>query len=556
MDSRQTGLVIASRRRQLHMTQQELADALGVTNKAVSKWETGQGLPDIGLLEALSDTLGVSIDALIRGELPEESEKGAPLYTPSPVPLFEAHIPLSRDACVRQARLQQKVCGVVGSLLLPLLWFLLLAGTAGFLALYIRRLTAGLAWYLPLALLLLVWIVLGYTGYQLRGRFRYHARLKAGDTGEQVFTFTADQLFIRTVLSEQNLEYAAIRQIAYTEDALLLYGGGVCFLLEAADFTRGRLADCLAFLRARCPSARVLPIRPGLDKREIAGWICVYAALFFTAVQGAVLVLGDTYRIEYRRDTDAILATAFILALLAAGCLLLFLRRNRSRAWNITASILATALAVFLIVETPLPQTSSIIRVSPDRSATLILKYREDTGRLTLYRPFFPYLAMEREILPFPADGEIKTQWLTNDICAVTYQDGQGDLHQYAATFGDRGNGISYLHVFPLLQGEWTAQIGGTAGYFFEAEPGLIRLGDGKTSESFTPSDCVQFGTTALVLCGEDGRPRWTLALGEDCVVGNSVLRSGSIQLCPAAMTKTAPITFVLTGSAEGGESR
>ena len=70
MDSRQTGLVIASRRKQLHMTQQELADALGVTNKAVSKWETGQGLPDIGLLEALSDTLGVSIDALIRGELP------------------------------------------------------------------------------------------------------------------------------------------------------------------------------------------------------------------------------------------------------------------------------------------------------------------------------------------------------------------------------------------------------------------------------------------------------------------------------------------------------
>lgn len=553
MDSRQTGLVIASRRKQLHMTQQELADALGVTNKAVSKWETGQGLPDIGLLEALSDTLGVSIDALIRGELPEEGKEGDPLYMSSPL-LFEARASLSLDACVRQARLQQKACGVAGTLLLPLLWFLLLAGTAGFLALYIRRLTAGLAWYLPMALLLLLLIAFFSLGYRLKGRLRYAARLKAGDIGEQVYTFTPDVLSLRTALAEQHLEYAAIRQIAYTEDALLLYGNGGCYLLEAADFTRGRLADCLAFLRARCPAARILPIRPGLDKREIAGWVCVYAALFFTAVQGAVLVLGETYRIEYRRDTDAILATAFILALLAAGCLLLFLRRNRSRAWNITASILATALAVFLIVETPLPQSSSIIRVSPDRSATLILKYREDTGRLTLYRPFFPYLAMEREILPFPADGEIKTQWLTNDICAVTYRDSQDDLHQYVATFGDRGDGISYLHVFSLLQGEWAAQVGDSAGYFFEAEPALLRLGDGKTEETFTFSDCVQFGTTALVLCGADGRPRWTLALGEDCVVENGVLQSGSIQLCPAAMTKTASIPFVLLSKGGGSD--
>lgn len=67
------------------MTQQQLADTLGVTNKAVSKWETGQGMPDISILESLSQILGVSIDEIIRGEKqknttnhPEEQKEDMP----------------------------------------------------------------------------------------------------------------------------------------------------------------------------------------------------------------------------------------------------------------------------------------------------------------------------------------------------------------------------------------------------------------------------------------------------------------------------------------------
>ncbi|MGL6293277.1 helix-turn-helix domain-containing protein [Eubacterium aggregans] len=50
-----------------HLTQRELADQIAVSDKAVSKWETGRGLPDITLLEPLALALGVSVAELLSG---------------------------------------------------------------------------------------------------------------------------------------------------------------------------------------------------------------------------------------------------------------------------------------------------------------------------------------------------------------------------------------------------------------------------------------------------------------------------------------------------------
>ena len=52
MDMEKTGTYLASLRRGRDMTQQQVADILGVSNKTVSKWESGAGLPDIGALPA------------------------------------------------------------------------------------------------------------------------------------------------------------------------------------------------------------------------------------------------------------------------------------------------------------------------------------------------------------------------------------------------------------------------------------------------------------------------------------------------------------------------
>ena len=60
MDQQKIGLFIARRRKELNLTQRELADKLGITDRAVSKWENGRCMPDLSLLQPLSRILRVA----------------------------------------------------------------------------------------------------------------------------------------------------------------------------------------------------------------------------------------------------------------------------------------------------------------------------------------------------------------------------------------------------------------------------------------------------------------------------------------------------------------
>lgn len=66
-------LFIRDRRLELGLTQQQLAEELGITDKAVSKWERGLCCPDITLLRALAETLGVSVSELLAGRREEQT---------------------------------------------------------------------------------------------------------------------------------------------------------------------------------------------------------------------------------------------------------------------------------------------------------------------------------------------------------------------------------------------------------------------------------------------------------------------------------------------------
>ena len=68
MNAQIIGNIISELREEKCMTQAQLAQRLNVSDKAISKWETGRGYPDISLVEQLADALGVSIIELFSGE--------------------------------------------------------------------------------------------------------------------------------------------------------------------------------------------------------------------------------------------------------------------------------------------------------------------------------------------------------------------------------------------------------------------------------------------------------------------------------------------------------
>lgn len=68
MDQEKIGKYISKKRREKNMTQEELAEALGVTNKSISRWENGKNMPDYSLLKPLCNILKICINDLLNGE--------------------------------------------------------------------------------------------------------------------------------------------------------------------------------------------------------------------------------------------------------------------------------------------------------------------------------------------------------------------------------------------------------------------------------------------------------------------------------------------------------
>ena len=68
MNQHNIGKFIASKRREQNLTQEQLAKKIGVSNKTVSKWETGKTMPDYSIVELLCQVLHISVAELIAGK--------------------------------------------------------------------------------------------------------------------------------------------------------------------------------------------------------------------------------------------------------------------------------------------------------------------------------------------------------------------------------------------------------------------------------------------------------------------------------------------------------
>lgn len=77
MNQEKIGLFIQQMRKEKNWTQKDLAEKLGISDKTVSKWETGKGLPDIASLNPLCDILEININELLSGEKISEQHPDA-----------------------------------------------------------------------------------------------------------------------------------------------------------------------------------------------------------------------------------------------------------------------------------------------------------------------------------------------------------------------------------------------------------------------------------------------------------------------------------------------
>lgn len=74
MDQIKTGRFIAQSRKSRGMTQRQLADSLNISDKTVSKWECGKGLPEVSLMLPLCNALGITVNDLLTGQRVSERE--------------------------------------------------------------------------------------------------------------------------------------------------------------------------------------------------------------------------------------------------------------------------------------------------------------------------------------------------------------------------------------------------------------------------------------------------------------------------------------------------
>lgn len=69
MDVKKSGKVISQVRKRKGLTQKQLAIKLGISDKTISKWEVGKGMPELSLMVPLCDVLNITTDELLRGKL-------------------------------------------------------------------------------------------------------------------------------------------------------------------------------------------------------------------------------------------------------------------------------------------------------------------------------------------------------------------------------------------------------------------------------------------------------------------------------------------------------
>lgn len=276
-------------------------------------------------------------------------------------------------------------------------------------------------------------------------------------------------------------------------------------------------------------------------KKITVGIISAIILILSTILQLIYYKIVKPHNYEYISNSLEYIINQIIIITTAINLILLIRKLKNLKKIIIVVAIFFTIINIAYWVNNG-AQTKSIISFSKDFSNQLVLKMNRKTGAITLYKtPKFLLFTQPKEQLYYEGKGKIKKDWLTNDICAITYLDKDEEIREFVVTYGARGDGVSYYYVTGAIGGEWN----GKSTEILVDRKGIKITKNGK-SEQFTYDDTKQFGTIAVVLY-EGTVPKYVIALDENCEIDSPdyiIKKGGNIILYEISMKKTAPKTL------------
>ena len=287
-------------------------------------------------------------------------------------------------------------------------------------------------------------------------------------------------------------------------------------------------------------------------KRKIIKIVKVVSIIIFVLMillQLGYLCIMKPNGYEYINDLIFYIVNELIMV---TGVVFLILQIKKLKSVKIVAIIIAVILSVinlaFMINNAINMKT--IFSFSNDFSNELVIKQNKENGETRLYKYAKLILfAKPDDLFEYSVSENIKHQWLTNDICNITFMDRDGNLRNYVATYGSRKGTNSYYYVFNALLGRWQTQADSVGNTRLTVDSKGIKVTRDDTAEQFEVSDCKQYGVTALVLYKED-IPKYVIALNDDCEIDEDttyIKNGGTITFCDISMKKTIKETLYCT---------
>lgn len=491
MDSKKIGKLIAKRRKEKGMTQGELAERLSVSNKTISKWETGAGLPDISILVNLASVLDISVDDLLRGK---ENEVQSALYEKNFLIKKKYYKKYLRDHYFESKAYW----------LFDFIGIMSILGSFAFLSLqqYIHH-------YVDI--LSKSFIVLGII----------------------IILFPFILIFFKVIVFKEHEVFYTLKDngIIYQENEEEIFYSFLQFKrIKYKDFILLKKDQKILFIDLNDLDQLENDIKETKIKK------CSFLISLFTSVIGCSLLILQIgyfavlkrFEFEYIHSMNQIIFNLIILCCLFINYCLIK-KKNIKIQYVLIGCLGVIIISIFGLHS--FQKTEEISSFSSNLKNRAVLKYDDDQHRLDIYHYTYLCFARKSDTVATEING-YHGKWLTNDCYVFTYSNEENQRKVNVSTFGDRGDGISYFNIFPTLQGEWFNKNNGETKTYLKESAGQLTLKIKNKTQYFDASETKQNGTIALTL-SKDEEAQYIIVLDENCILNDDNLldKNGTIQV-------------------------